>query len=74
MNLMKYKKLLLFIAFGAIAFSIGVWAVKGLNFGIEFTGGTNIRFPLQEKVTSTEVLAALDTAELRALDLEISPP
>ncbi|HBL35381.1 MAG TPA: protein translocase subunit SecF [Firmicutes bacterium] len=74
MNLMKYKKLFLFIALGAIVFSIGIWAVKGLNFGIEFTGGTNIRFPLQEKVTSTEVLAALDTEELRAFDLEISPP
>jgi preprotein translocase subunit SecF len=74
MNLMKYKKLFLFIAFGVMVLSIGVWAVKGLNFGVEFTGGTSIRFPLQERVTSTEVLAALDTAELRALDLEISPP
>lgn len=74
MNLMKYKNLFVSIAVVAMILSIVVWAVKGLNFGIDFTGGTSIRYPLTEKVTSTEVLAALNTPEIQALDLELSPP
>jgi preprotein translocase subunit SecF len=74
MNLMKYKKFFISLFVAIMAFNIIVWAVKGLNFGIDFTGGTNIRFPLEQKVTSTEVLGALDTQELRELDLEIAPP
>lgn len=74
MNLMKYKKRFVFVAAAIMLFNIAIWAVKGLNFGIEFTGGTNIRYPLADKVTSTEVQTALDTPELRALDLELGPP
>ena len=74
MNLMKYKNKLVLVAVVAMVLSIMVWAVKGLNFGIEFTGGTSIRYPLAEKVTSTEVLAVLNTPEIQALDLELSPP
>ncbi len=71
---MKYKKLFLLISVLAMVFSIVIWSVKGLNYGIDFTGGTDIRFPLAEKVTSTQVMAALDTEELRNLDLEVGPP
>ena len=71
---MKYKNKLVLVAVVAMVLSIMVWAVKGLNFGIEFTGGTSIRYPLAEKVTSTEVLAVLNTPEIQALDLELSPP
>lgn len=71
---MKYKNLFVSIAVVAMILSIVVWAVKGLNFGIDFTGGTSIRYPLTEKVTSTEVLAALNTPEIQALYLELSPP
>ncbi len=74
MNLMKYKKLYVFLFVAAMVFSISIWAIKGLNFGIDFTGGTNIRFPLTEKVTSSEVLNALNTEELRGMDLEVGPP
>ncbi len=74
MNLMKYKKLFVSVAVVAMVLSIAFWIGKGLNFGIEFTGGTNIRYPLAAKVTSTEVRMALDTPGLRALDLELSPP
>ena len=74
MNLMKYKNKLVLVAVVAMVLSIMVWAVKGLNFGIEFTGGTSIRYPLAEKVTSTEVWAVLNTPEIQALDLELSPP
>ncbi|HBG15493.1 MAG TPA: protein translocase subunit SecF, partial [Firmicutes bacterium] len=50
MNVMKYKKLFLLISVLAMVFSIVIWSVKGLNYGIDFTGGTDIRFPLAEKV------------------------
>ena len=58
----------------AIVFSITVIALKGLNFGIDFTGGTNIRFPLTEWVTSTQVMEALDSEEIRRLELDFGPP
>lgn len=74
MNLMKYKNLFVAIAVGAMVLSIALWIGKGLNYGIEFTGGTNIRYPLAQRVTSTEVRTALDTPALKALDLELSPP
>ncbi|NLM37247.1 MAG: protein translocase subunit SecF [Firmicutes bacterium] len=74
MNLMRYKKQFILVSVAAMVLSIVAWAVKGLNFGIEFTGGTSIRYPLAEKVTSAEVWAALDTPEIQALDLELSPP
>ncbi|NLW60051.1 MAG: protein translocase subunit SecF [Firmicutes bacterium] len=74
MNLMKYKRFFMLVAVAAMLVSIAAWAVKGLNFGIEFTGGTSIRYPLDQKVTSTEVWTALNTPEIQALDLELSPP
>lgn len=74
MNLMKYKKIYLIISVIAVLLSVGIWSVKGLNYGVDFTGGTNIRFPLAEKVTSPQVREALNTEELKALDLKMAPP
>lgn len=74
LNLMKYKKILLAVSVVLMALSIALWAGKGLNYGIEFTGGTTIRYPLAAKATTGEVRAALETEVLRALDLELSPP
>lgn len=74
MKLMKYRKILFLVSVLASVFSIAVIAVKGLNYGIDFTGGTNIRFPLTEKVTSTQVMGALDTETLRNLELDFGPP
>lgn len=72
MNLMKYNKIFIAVALVAMAISVALWIGKGLNFGIEFTGGTNIRYPLTAKATTAEVRAALEP--LQALDLELSPP
>ncbi|HEY8391557.1 MAG TPA: protein translocase subunit SecF [Capillibacterium sp.] len=74
LNLMKYNKIFIAVAVVMMALSVALWLGRGLNYGIEFTGGTNIRYPLKAKATTSEVQAALETEALRALDLELSPP
>jgi len=73
-KLMRYRNILFLVSVLAVVFSITVIALKGLNYGIDFTGGTNIRFPLKEWVTSSEVMKALDTDEIRRLELDFGPP
>ncbi|NLW56601.1 MAG: protein translocase subunit SecF [Firmicutes bacterium] len=74
MKLMRYRRILFLVSVLAMVFSITAIALKGLNYGIDFTGGTNIRFPLTEWVTSTQVMEALDTEEIRQLELDFGPP
>ncbi|HEY8343780.1 MAG TPA: protein translocase subunit SecF [Bacillota bacterium] len=74
MNLVKYRKLFLAISVVAVLFSVTAWCIKGLNYGVDFTGGTNIRFPLSQEVTSTEVIEVLATDGLVELDLKPTPP
>ena len=71
---MRYRRILFLVSVLAMVFSITAIALKGLNYGIDFTGGTNIRFPLTEWVTSTQVMEALDTEEIRQLELDFGPP
>ncbi|HOQ23133.1 MAG TPA: protein translocase subunit SecF [Bacillota bacterium] len=74
MNLLKYRWLNIGILFTVLIAAIVSWAVLGLNLGVDFTGGTNIRFPVNRAVTSTEVEEALSTPELQKLDLKLSSP
>ncbi|HHU50734.1 MAG TPA: protein translocase subunit SecF [Firmicutes bacterium] len=74
MNLIKYRKLFLAIFIVAVIFSVTAWCTKGLNYGVDFTGGTNIRFPLSQEVTSTEVNEVLASDSLAKLNLKPTPP
>ena len=74
MNLIKYRKIFLAISILAVIFSVTSWSMKGLNYGVDFTGGTNIRFPLSQEVTSTEVSEVLADDSLAQLDLKQTPP
>lgn len=74
MNLIKYRKIFLAISILALIFSVTGWSMKGLNYGVDFTGGTNIRFPLTQEVTSTEVSEVLADDSLAQLDLKPTPP
>lgn len=74
MNIMKYKHLYLLVTILVILSCIGLWTVKGFNYGVDFTGGTNIRFPLKEKVTSPEVKEVLESEEFQEMDLKMTPP
>jgi len=74
MNLLKYTKVYIIVAVLILLFNVAMLVTKGLNYGVDFTGGTTIRFPLSEPVTSPEVVAALETPELEELDLQLAPP
>jgi preprotein translocase subunit SecF len=74
MNLMKYRLLYLGIFAVIIVASIVSWSVMGLNRGVDFEGGTDIRFPLSQKVTTPQVVEALSTPELDELNLKLAAP
>jgi len=74
MNLLQYRKVYIIVAVLILLFNVAMLATRGLNYGVDFTGGTTIRFPLAKPVTSPEVMAALGTPELEELDLQLAPP
>ncbi|MGE5528592.1 MAG: protein translocase subunit SecF [Patescibacteria group bacterium] len=78
MNLMKYRWLFILIFLTTMAASLVAWAVFGLNQGIDFTGGTVIRYPLTaaeyKSVSSDSVKNLLTTGRLASLRLKPGPP
>jgi preprotein translocase SecF subunit len=57
------SKLWLFIAFGIVALGLVSLFVQGLNFGIDFTGGTKLMLNLPGGFTVAEVLEVLGGVE-----------
>lgn len=52
-NFIKYKKLAFFISTIAVILSTVILFIKGLNFGIDFTGGVSIEIkPIKENITT----------------------
>jgi len=78
MNLMKYRWLFIFIFLATMVASLVAWGVFGLNQGIDFTGGTVIRYPLTraeyEPVSSDAVKRLLTSGPLAELRLKPGPP
>ena len=58
----------IFFALSALmlAASIGSMAVKGLNLGLDFTGGTLLQVRFENKVTTAEVREAMNKAGIEA--------
>ena len=44
-------------------------ATRGLNYSIEFTGGTSVQFEVAHKVETARIRAALDNAGLKGADI-----
>lgn len=61
-NFMGVRKILLSISAVLIVASIGTVAIKGLEFGIEFVGGTSIQFHDTGDTTIDEIRAAFEDA------------
>ena len=61
-DFMGKRKLAIMLSFLLIAISIGSIAVRGLNFGLDFTGGTLIEVGYSQPVDLQEVRSALDKA------------
>ncbi len=60
----RFQKVTLGISISAVILSLGIWLAMGLNFGIDFLGGTTIR---TESAQAVDVAAYRDA--LSALDL-----
>ena len=67
-----------FIKWRRVAFSLtgaimligaGFLATRGLNYSIEFTGGTSVQFEVAHKVETGDIRAALDKVGLRGADI-----
>jgi preprotein translocase subunit SecF len=61
-DFMGKRKLALGISFLLIAMSIGALAARGLNFGLDFTGGTLIEVGYEQAVDLQQVRGALEQA------------
>ncbi|QPM89971.1 protein translocase subunit SecF [Pseudooceanicola algae] len=60
----KYRGLTFGISCAAMVASVVLWLVMGLNFGIDFRGGTTIRTESESAVSVADYRTALDGLEL----------
>jgi preprotein translocase subunit SecF len=74
MNLMKYRFVFVGIFLLTMIAGVVAWLGFGLNPGVDFTGGTVIRFPVKHAITTAQVEKALSTPEIEAMDLKLSAP
>lgn len=61
-NFLGHRKVFLTVAAVLVVASFAVVGVKGLNFGIEFVGGTSVTMPATEGVGTEELRAAFADA------------
>ncbi|NNF95875.1 MAG: protein translocase subunit SecF, partial [Halobacteria archaeon] len=61
-DFMGKRKLAIAFSLLLMAISIGSLAVRGLNFGLDFTGGTLIEVGYEQAVDLQQVRTALDKA------------
>src|SRR6056297_3217395 len=60
----KYARVTFGASVVAMVLSLGIWLMMGLNFGIDFLGGTTIRTEASVPVVVADYRAALDPLEL----------
>jgi len=60
----KYRKMTMGISLAAIVASIVLWLVVGLNFGIDFRGGTTIRTEAVQPIDVGAYRTAVETLDL----------
>lgn len=63
MNIVKHRKIFYAISVLLIGFSVFAVSFFGLNFGIDFTGGSIVEAEFQEPTEVTPILASLDLEE-----------
>lgn len=61
-NFLGYRKIFLSIAAVMVVLALGVVGFKGMNFGIEFVGGTSVSFHGTENVSTEEMRQAFTDA------------
>ena len=63
-DFMKHRKVLLSVSFVLVLASVGILVGKGLNKGIEFTGGTQLQYKFAEKPDVGAIRQSLTNAGL----------
>ncbi|MDO4503370.1 MAG: protein translocase subunit SecD [Coriobacteriia bacterium] len=61
-NFMGYRKVFLCVAAVVICVCLGIAGIKGMNFGIEFVGGTSITFNQTGDITTEQMRDAFNQA------------
>ncbi len=64
LHFIKYKKIFYFISIAILVLGIIFGAVRGLNYGIDFTGGTMIQMDMGKTVKTTDVEKAIKDYDL----------
>jgi len=62
LNFMGWRRLAAIVSLTLVVISIGSLVVKGLNFGLDFTGGTQIEVAYSDAVVLIDVRATLEQA------------
>jgi SecD/SecF fusion protein len=60
----EHKKIYYMVSIGIIVLGLLVGGIRGLNYGIDFTGGTMMQFDMGKQVTQSEVRDVLNQYEL----------
>ena len=60
----RFRNITMGLSIAAVILSLGAWLVIGLNFGIDFLGGTTIRTESSQPVDIAAYRAAIETLDL----------
>jgi len=61
-DFMGFRKIATILSVTLLVLAIGLLAVRGLNFGMDFTGGTSVEFEYQQAPVLAEIRTALSDA------------
>lgn len=61
-DFMGFRKIASVLSIALVVLAIGLLAVRGLNFGMDFTGGTSVEFEYQQAPALPKIRAALSDA------------
>ena len=63
-NFLKYKNFFLFVSFFLVLTSIILVFTKGLDFGVDFKGGTTIEIRLEKKIEIENIRNSLSKLKI----------
>lgn len=66
LHFIKYKKIFYIISIAIMVIGLAFGVVRGLNYGIDFTGGTMIQMDMGQKVEIADVEKAIEEYDLDA--------
>ncbi len=70
MNFMKFRHLATLISASLLLIAVVSLAMRGINFGLDFTGGTLLEVQYEQPVPTESVKAVLDTAGYRDVTVQ----